>query len=269
MSDALLRNSIGSNLSSIQSLCRNLEDEAQHRFADSEMPGGEALVMLGPVANLEAFNYLKLSQIMGRTEGDRGLDDVKGDPAPPLLILADWGDRVAREKGDNRTEKATIEREIAYLRSVIDWIVGTNSDGEPYFIDAGELDSQLAAVVKRLEAVMKEGTRITYGAPCLHCVGVNMVRVEDAKYGLQDKFICPTCRRDYTKASYDYVVSISHLHHATELTAVQIETRTGIKASRVRVWGARYEGLKTKRSPEGLWLYSVQAVTDKRDELAA
>lgn len=264
-----LRLSIGSTLSNILSLSRDLQAEAEARFADKEFPGGDAMVMLGPVANVEAFNYRQLSEMMGRTDGGSGADELDTDPAPPLLVLAGWVDIVKAERGETSLERATIPREVGYLRSAVDWICGSNAEGEPYFLAADELDNSLRSLQYQLEAVLKDGTRITHGAPCLHCTGVNLVRVEDARLGLQDSYYCPSCRRDYKKSNYDYVVGVTHLHNAHELTAEQIEQRTGIRATRVRVWGSRYEGLKTKRSPEGPWLYDVAAVIAKRDEIEA
>jgi transposase-like protein len=258
-----LRLSIASKLTTIVSLYRDLESEALHRYADKEYPGGEAMVMLGPVANLEAFNYRQLSELMGRTTGGMVFEGPDSDPAPPLLVLAGWSEVVATEKGDVRTQRATIEREAEYLRSNIDWMGSEDEYGEPVFLPIDELDRDLAGLEKRLEALLKAGTRLTHGAPCLHCPDKNLVRNEDAKYGLQDSYYCPGCKRTYEKDAYDYAVGTAHLAHATELTAVQIETRTGIKATRVRVWGSRHPELKTKRSPEGPWLYDVAAVQER------
>lgn len=56
--------SIARSLTAIVILYRDLEDEALHKFADKEMPGGDALVMLGPVANMEAYNYRQLSELV-------------------------------------------------------------------------------------------------------------------------------------------------------------------------------------------------------------
>lgn len=264
-----LRLSIGSNLSRVLSLYGDLKKEARFRYADKEYPGGEAMNMIGPVANLEAFNYRQLSEMMGRTDGGSGADDLENDPAPPLLVVAGWVDIIKAERGEASTDRAVIEREVAYLRSALDWITGVNADDEPYFLAADELDRDLAALVKRLEAVLKDGTRLTFGAPCLHCVDQNLVRVEDARKGLQDKYECPKCGREYKKATYDYVVGVTHLAHAKELTADQIETKTQIKATKIRVWGSRYEGLKTKLNPEGVWLYDVEAVIDRAEKMPA
>lgn len=262
-----LRLSIASSLTTIVSLYRSLEDEALHRYADKEYPGGEAMAMLGPVANLEAFNYRQLSELMGRTSGGMVFEGSDVDAAPPLLVLAGWAEVIAAERGQVRTRRATIDTEADYLRSNIDWMGSEDVEGEPTFLAIDELDRDLTSLITRLEALLKAGTRLTFGAPCLHCVDVNMVRIEDARLGLQDKYLCPKCHRPYDKDAYDFAVGTAHLAHATELTADQIEKRTGIKATRVRVWGSRHKGLKTKRSPEGLWLYNVAAVIAKRDEI--
>lgn len=262
-----LRLSIASRLTTIVSLYRDLEAEALYRYADKEYPGGEAMVMLGPVANLEAFNYRQLSEMMGRTSGGMVFEGPDSDPAPPLLVLAGWAEIVAAEKGEDRQQRATMEREAAYLRANLDWMGSQDGDGEPAFLAIDELDRDLESLEKRLEALLKAGTRLTHGAPCLHCPDKNLVRNEDAKYGLQDSYYCPGCKRPYEKEAYDYAVGTAYLAHATELTAVQIEKRTQIKATRVRVWGSRFPELKTKRSPEGPWLYDVAAVIAKHDEI--
>jgi hypothetical protein len=57
---------IAQNLSFIEEVYTRLRAEAYFHASDHEIPGGDALVMLGPRADVEAWNYVKLSAIMGR-----------------------------------------------------------------------------------------------------------------------------------------------------------------------------------------------------------
>lgn len=260
-----LRLPIGSNLSRIISLCRNLEDEAAHRFADKDLPGGAALVMLGPVANLEAFNYRQLSEIMGRT-GNYGdeVDFPDTDPVPPLLVLAGWADVVAGERGDDRSRvRATIDSEVDYLRSVIDWIIGENADHEPYFLPAHELHLDLKRVVSSLEAVLKDGIRIDRGAPCMRC-STNLEKVWGDSEAT-DRWVCRTCDEWSGPESYRLAMRADYLRHAVSLKAADMLEEYRIKPGTLTGWASKGLVRKCGRDELGRLLYNVADALAQRD----
>ena len=54
---------IGRDLTLIAGMFEALREEAQNRTNDREFPGGDALVMLGPGADVEAFSYIQISAL--------------------------------------------------------------------------------------------------------------------------------------------------------------------------------------------------------------
>ena len=158
--DLRLRNDLATVLRAIVDLYGNLEDEAAHRYASKDMPGGDALVMLGPAANLAAWeNQIDTAERLyfeGRAAWIE-LDDLDTDPAPPLLVLASWVDIIREERGQPTDLRATVKREADYLVRSLDWIVEN-------FLPVDELARDLSALRGRLEAVLKDGTRFDTSA---------------------------------------------------------------------------------------------------------
>lgn len=192
---------IAQSLTAIVTLYRGLEEEAEYRYADKEMPGGDALVALGPVANMEAYGYRQLSDLMGRTNAKDGLEDPETDQAPPLLVLATWHDVIREHRGFVPSEKrATITTEADGLRASIDWMLAENQDGIPNFMPADELAKDLRGVVSRLENILKDGDRPDrIKAECMLCPPSPRLAVvhgerEDRS---DDSWKCPNCAAPY------------------------------------------------------------------------
>ena len=193
--------SIAQSLTAIVILYRDLEDEALHRFADKDIPGGDALVMLGPVANMEAYNYRQLSELMGRTNAKAGYDDPDTDDAPPLLVLASWHDVVRQERGlPDATKRATITREADGIRASIDWMLAQDERGTQNFMPADELAKDLKRVIYRLERILKAGEREDrIRAECKACSHAPRLCVKPgvAADKSDDSWYCPSCERPY------------------------------------------------------------------------
>lgn len=259
-----LRLSIATHLTSVERLIRNLEDEALHRYADKEYPGGPAMTMLGPVANVEAFNYRQLSELMGRTYAGSGADDLDSDPAPPLLVLAGWAEVVAEERGDDRQQRATVEREAKYLRDVLDWITGTNADGDPYFLAADELDRDLGILVRRLEGVLHDGVAVDRGVPCMRC-GKALVKVWGSS-DEADRWHCRTCDEWSSVDQYNLAVKAAHRANADRLNATDMLAQYRIKPGSLTGWASK--GLVHKRGKDGSGriLYDVAEAKAQRDK---
>lgn len=193
---------IAQSLTAIVVLYRDLEDEALHRYADKEMPGGDALNYLGPVANLEAYGYRQLSDMMGRTNTKGGLDDPLTDDAPPLLVLASWHDVIREHRGLAPSEaKATITREADAIRASIDWMLAEDKDGLPNFLPADEVARDLRRAVSRLENVLKAGDRADrIRAECKSCPPSPRLAVRHGENeGEEDSWYCPNCNAPYDR----------------------------------------------------------------------
>lgn len=210
-----LRVAIARDLTDIVTLYANLEDEATHRYASKEFPGGDALVMLGPVANLEAWNYRQLSELMGRTHAGIVLDERSGDPTPPLLILAGWVDVIREERNQPTDLRATIKREADYIRGSLDWLISTDEHGDASFLAIDELARDLHQVTRQLEDVLHDGIRPeTTRVTCTmdRCdEKPRLVKVysdTDEKY---DSWLCPSCREPYDQTEY-LSARAQHMH---------------------------------------------------------
>jgi hypothetical protein len=192
---------IAQSLTSIVVLYRDLEEEALNRYADKNMPGGDALNYLGPVANLEAYNYRQMSDVIGRTNAKGGLDDPETDDAPPLLVLASWCDVIRQHRGMAPSEKrATITGEADSIRASIDWMLAEDHDGIPNFLPADELAKDLRRVVARLENVLKAGDREDrIKAECRACPQSPRLAVKhgDHEDRSDDSWYCPNCHEPY------------------------------------------------------------------------
>jgi hypothetical protein len=125
-----LRLRIARDLRAITHLYEDLREEAINRAGDPDIPGGDAMVMLGPGADVEAFGYAQISTYLGRTPGwvEEPLPD---DLEPPLSFLAGWSDLIREERDMPTALKATISREVDYIRSSLDWMLSYDESGVP------------------------------------------------------------------------------------------------------------------------------------------
>lgn len=238
-----LRVSIARDLTEILSLYGDLETEAIHHYADKSMPGGDALVMLGPVANLEAWNYRQLSELMGRTHAGISMDDRKDDPAPPLLVLAGWVDIIRQERDQPTDLRATIKREADYLRNSLDWLISSDINGDATFLAVDELSRDLHDVVRRLEDVLHDGIRPeTTRVTCTmdDCdEKPRLTKVYSDVHPKYDGWKCPACREDYDQTEY-LSAQAQHMHsEAAEdawVTVADAAHSISRPANTIRTW---------------------------------
>lgn len=238
-----LRVAIARDLTDILSLYGDLEAEAESRFADKEFPGGDALVMLGPVANLEAWNYRQLSELMGRTNAKGGYDDPFTDVAPPLLVLAGWVDIIRQERGQPTDLRATIKREADYIRGSLDWLISTDEDGDARFLAVDELARDLHATVRRLEDVLHDGVRNdTTRVTCVmdECdEKPRLIRVYSDIDERYDSWKCPSCRETYDQTEY-LSARAQHMHSTAAddawVTVADAAHSISRPANTIRTW---------------------------------
>jgi hypothetical protein len=249
-----LRLEMGQDLTGIAEMFVKLRSEAVNRAGDPDIPGGAAMVLLGPGADIEAWGYVQLSAIFGRLNlGIRGttkheqtieLDAIAvEDVEPPLSFLASWADIVRDARGQQpSTRRARISDEIAYLRSAMDWMLSSNEYGEPWFIQVEDFAAGLHNVRTALENVLHDGERSErIRAKCNRCSErPRLTRVYGfAKDGSEDGYRCHECGAD---GGTDWVARcwhkmIAEKGDAPEWVTVKVASAaTGRPAKTIRRW---------------------------------
>lgn len=194
------RLSIAQDLSEILRMFAALKIEAVNRAGDPDIPGGMAMVLLGPGADIEAFGYAQMSELMGRTQKRVWLPD-KGDVEPPLSFLASWNDIIRDARGQEpSTRRARLTVEIAGIRGALDWMLSVNVDGEPWFIQIDDFARGLHKVRRAMEGVLHDGDRAErIRAECKNCEESPRLclRRGEKEDGSDNEWYCPSCKHPY------------------------------------------------------------------------
>ena len=139
------------------------------------LPGGDALVMLGPGSD-------------ARDPGAR-----RDDPPAVLFELDRWCVDWAELRDEASPWPVSLSGACSWLSVRAGWAAGQHPAFEEFADD-------LARMVSRLESVTASGDRPVRGAPCFEC-GADLER-RWTDEGLADEFVCPRCRRCYDMPSY-------------------------------------------------------------------
>lgn len=177
-----------SDLKAIGDLCASLPAEAVEKGVRSE-----AMMLLGPASDPEAWRNRATSAMVGRVDGSY-LDDCR-DESHPLWILGTW-EQIWRDFLDHYSDaKVTVITAHAYL----DLQIGYMADQvDPAF---EEFARELRACRAHLENVLRDGVREDRSrVPCVECE-TRLVKVY-AETEDKDHWSCPTCRRTYTDEEY-------------------------------------------------------------------
>jgi len=258
-----LRVKIARDLRAIEDMYTRLRAEAINRASDPLMPGGEAMVMLGPSADVEAFGYMQMSAIMGRIDADAVAAAVGGDIEPPLSYLASWSDIVREERSQPPGGRASIKREVAYLRGALDWMTAIDEDGAPWFLPVEDFADGLRKVRLAMENVLKEGERHDRGVSCMDC-GTALVKVwgDDVE---SDQWHCRPCGTWSTHDQYWQAVRADYLKRADRLTATDMLEQYRIKPGTLTGWATKGLVRKRGRDDSGRQLYDVADALKQRD----
>jgi len=196
-----VRLQVAIDLKEVLRLYGGLRVEAVNRAGDPEMPGGAAMVMLGPGANVEAFGYMQLSAIFGRIHEKAVEEVLKSDIEPPLSFLASWVDLMREARGQDSTkDTASIEGEVRYLFGALEWMTSTDEFGTPWYLPVEDFASRLSQVRYALETVLRDGERPNrINAECEHCPTHPRLFVVfgQANDGAEDGWECPKCERPH------------------------------------------------------------------------
>lgn len=269
MVDLALRVVIAQRLSEIVRLCGALRVQAWHCHDDKDIPGGDALVMIGPVATMSVWEEQIERAEDAYFDGLApwlAVEDRDSDPTPPLLVLAGWEDVVRDEREQPTRRRATIDGAVTYLRHQLDWLVGDDDvSGEPLFPAVDALVRDLGRLQTRLENVLHDGIRLDRGVPCMTC-GTLLVKVwgVDAT-GKGDRWHCKPCHEWSTIEQYNLAVKAAARAHRAALTGTEMEEQYRVPHSTLRVWVHRGEVRRRGRDGSGRTLYDVADTLAKRD----
>ena len=183
------------DLRTIAQLCDALPAEAEHRGVH-----GEAMMLLGPTADPEAWSNRAMSAIMGRVDAGY-LEDCRDEKHP--LWVRGTGEQVWRDHLDQPTDlRATLPRLWDYLdRQVHVMAVEVEVPFEDFARDVRGCRGHLEAVMHD----QAQGDRANVG--CFDCGGDLERRL--TKAGFEDHWTCRRCRRRYTYAEYNFALRAS------------------------------------------------------------
>lgn len=208
---------VAQDLRAIEDMGVLLLTQAVHKANDRDIPGGNAMVALAPVANPEAWEH-RYEASEERGAGDY-VEDQDATWEPPLQTLLFWSGEWRREHGHELDRRPTITSEAAFIRWALNWAW----ENEPHFADfARDIRSARA----RLEAELREGEQIERGAPCLYdaCKGERLTRqlVREKRRWVWTGWKCGRCQRTWTDDRYAAMVTAANEAAKTE----QIDAET-------------------------------------------
>lgn len=244
-------------LAEIRRMCGDLPDEAETRGVD-----GEALVLLGPVADPEARGHLEASVAAGRVPADY-LGEIVGE-SHPGWVLATWA-MVYRDAfdHDDPVNAVQLDQEAGYLDRNL-----TYAATWPH-VPFEDFAKELRACLTHLEVVLHDSERgERANISCFDCGGDLERKLGDE--GFEDVMTCRGCKRRYTSAEYNFAVKADRIDKAEWLTDTDMQIRTGVPAATVRSWARATKDdslpLVGKATQLGRTVYLVADVERVRDD---
>lgn len=270
-----VRLDVARDLRAIVEMCGRLDEEAVEGAMGRDPSDVDALNLLGPAANIEAWQhrYESAEAAAGGDfhSGPGGADYASDQVAElhPLLVLATWEDAL-REELDQPTDlRATVERAADYIASKIDWALSDDENGDINFLGIDALATDLRDCKSMLENVLTEGFRADTGAPCIECSKplTKFWRESEAT----DQWRCRSrdCKEYDEPVSvgrYSQAVRAGYLANSDKLTATDMLDAYRIKAGTLTGWASK--GLVRKRGKDdsGRILYDVSDAVKQRDQ---
>lgn len=256
------------DLREIRRLAGLLREQAVYKADDKQIPGGEALAMLAPVASPEAvanridgLERWNLDHQAQERRDTSHLDDLADDPVP-LSDLLFWSEQLRYDldavfEPEPHHPYPTLDSEAKWLGNQLSTIHAT----EPHWSDFAR---DVHGIRRRLEAILREGERETKGITCPHCRSAAMVRTEHDRSrprgcnghgalglcpvhrcncgdrgGLIEEWTCSECHHKLAGDAYGSAVFRDYIAHAEYLPGKYIERRTNVPHVTVRVWAHR------------------------------
>lgn len=233
------------------------------RSAETPFPGGVGLAMLSSGSQGR-------SQTRTDIDTSHEADEVEGDPASVLFILASWEDDWRHHFGDPAAGRATVAAAAGYLNQR----VGEAAQRHPAF---DEFAADLRRLRRDLERVLAlhDDVERARDAECLaeDCGGM-LTRRADDEHGLPDEWECDECHTGYDEtrmalARRTWVDKRAEQHAGlVAMTTAAMVTGTNFRTvqtwvNRGRIDSHRVDGQRLVRLTDVL-----AAARDLRDTLA-
>lgn len=232
------------DLAAIRLMCGALPAEVEHRGIN-----GEAMMLLGPSADPEAWRNRAMSAMRGRVDAGY-LDDCR-DEQHPLWVLGTW-EQLYREEWDQPSD---LRQTIARAGDYIDRNLARMAECEE--VPFEDFARDVRGCRGHLEDILRDGEQVETGAPCPKCdraLVKNYGRAEPF-----DRWVCPsrTCGEWFLDSEYRRWVSDDYRANSDKLTAPDLEAQYAVKASSVRAWASLGKVRKRGKDDSGRQLYDV------------
>ena len=228
-------------------------------------PDGEAVLMLGHVANPEAFNY----RMDAATDTSHAADQFEADL---LYMLATWEDEIRDERDQPTDLRATVRRAADYLLGSIDWCMSSDEYGNMRFLGVDQMAKDIRAAKVRLENLLHAGDRSDRGAPCLQC-GTALVKEwagtkEKPEPAENDRWRCPKRECPVTYVDGDELALATKntaRQHAEWLNATDMQDEYRIPIGTLQGWASKRKVRKRRDFDTGRITYNVAEAIAQRD----
>lgn len=179
---------VARNLSEIERLVVDLAEQAIHDANDREIPGGDALAALAPVASPEAWeNVYEASEGLGRDVSHVADEDDTDEP--PLQTLLYWSEAWRTEHGYLLDGRPTLASEANFIRWCLPWAW----EHEERFDDMAR---DIAKARRGLEDTLYAGNRAERSrVVCPACENPpRLIKVYGGEDPADDGWKCPRCK---------------------------------------------------------------------------
>lgn len=247
------------DLQAIETLAALMIHEAIEDGIDSD-----AADLAGPVADPVHVLWQRVDLLRANHALVELPDD---DERHPLSVLGRW-ELMLREDYDQDyadLPPVTVSGARTWLDSMLNRIAQDRGQDWPLFA------SEIRTCRVHLEAALHNSQTPEKGAPCPSCpekpAPPALVKhyVTWDESGAHDFWRCPTCGARWLDAEYRLWVGEDYLEYADKLTANDASALLGIKASQIRVWGAREQIIKAGRNADGMTLYDVASIRARHE----
>jgi hypothetical protein len=268
---------VARDLTAIERLAGDLETQAVHHAGSKLMPGGEAMVQLGPTASMDEWAEQLAALELRHETGPYACPkpshrDCKiaphvadeDDTWPAFQTLRFWSEQWREQEGyPLEGRRPTIATEAGLIRHMLHWAW----EHEP---DFATMASDVADARRRLEDVLSDGVRSRRGVPCLSC-GATLRRPFRAprpcscsgdpcphdRGGLADEWRCRQCNRRYRDDDYRKALAHYYHVHAEWLPLEQASRRTGVEPGAIKMRASRGHVAKRADAMTGRTVYRV------------